>query len=58
VLAVSVHEDKVYLREMLEAGASGYVLKRAAAAELLQAVRTVGRGRRVSGPTLRRDAHH
>ena len=44
VLAMSVHEDKVYLREMLAAGASGYVLKRAAAAELLQAVRTVAGG--------------
>ena len=44
VLALSVHEDRVYLRELLEAGASGYVLKRAASAELLHAVRTVTAG--------------
>jgi DNA-binding NarL/FixJ family response regulator len=44
VLALSVHEDKSYLRQMLEAGASGYVLKRAAADELIRAVRTVAAG--------------
>ena len=32
VLALTVHEDRGYLRLMLDAGASGYVLKRAAAA--------------------------
>jgi two-component system response regulator NreC len=41
VIALSVHEDRVYLRELFEAGASGYVVKRAAADELLHAIRTV-----------------
>src|SRR4051812_49874970 len=41
VLALTVHEDKSYLRLLLEAGAAGYVLKRAAAGELVQAIRAV-----------------
>jgi DNA-binding NarL/FixJ family response regulator len=41
VLALSVHEDTGYLRRMLEAGAAGYVLKRAAAETLILAIRTV-----------------
>lgn len=44
VLALTVHEDKSYLRELLEAGASGYVLKRAAGDELIQAIRAVSTG--------------
>jgi two-component system response regulator NreC len=44
VLALTVHEDRSYLQELFEAGASGYVLKRAAADELLEAIRTVAAG--------------
>jgi DNA-binding NarL/FixJ family response regulator len=44
VLALSVHEDKSYLRSLLQAGASGYVLKRSAADDLIQAIRTVADG--------------
>jgi DNA-binding NarL/FixJ family response regulator len=44
VLALTVHEDKGYLRRLLEAGAAGYVLKRAAAEELHRAIRTVASG--------------
>lgn len=44
VLALTVHEDKSYLRELLEAGASGYVLKRAAAEDLIRAIRLVAGG--------------
>lgn len=44
VLALTVHEDRGYLRLMLEAGAGGYVLKRAAAADLIQAIRAVSVG--------------
>ena len=44
VLALTVHEDRGYLRMMLEAGAAGYVLKRAAAVELVQAIRAVPAG--------------
>jgi DNA-binding NarL/FixJ family response regulator len=44
VLALSVHEDTGYLRKLLEAGASGYVLKRSAADTLIQAIRMVAAG--------------
>ena len=44
VLALTVHEDKGYLRQLLEAGAAGYILKRAAAEELIRAIRTVAEG--------------
>jgi DNA-binding NarL/FixJ family response regulator len=52
VLALTVHEDKGYLRLLLEAGASGYVLKRAAAEELIHAIRTVAGGGVYLDPAL------
>jgi DNA-binding NarL/FixJ family response regulator len=44
VLGLSMHEDASYVREMVDAGASGYILKRAAGAELIDAIRAVGAG--------------
>jgi DNA-binding NarL/FixJ family response regulator len=44
VLVLTVHEDRNYLREVLEAGALGYMLKRAGAEELIQAIRATARG--------------
>ena len=44
VLALTVHEDRGYVREMLTAGADGYLLKRAAAAELIATLRAVKGG--------------
>jgi DNA-binding NarL/FixJ family response regulator len=44
VLALTLHEDEGYLRQLLQAGASGYILKRAAAEELTLAIRTVAAG--------------
>jgi two-component system response regulator NreC len=41
ILAVTIHDDQAYLLQMLDAGADGYLPKRAAAAELVSAVRTV-----------------
>ena len=52
VLALTVHEDKGYLRQLLEAGAAGYVLKRAAAEELIRAIRTVAGGGVYLDPAL------
>jgi DNA-binding NarL/FixJ family response regulator len=52
VLALTVHEDKGYLRLLLESGASGYVLKRAAAEELIHAIRTVAAGGVYLDPSL------
>lgn len=44
VMALTVEEDESYVHRLLQAGASGYVLKRAAAEELTQAIRTVAAG--------------
>jgi DNA-binding NarL/FixJ family response regulator len=44
VLLLSMHEDERYFFEGLEAGAAGYVLKRAADTDLINAVRTVAAG--------------
>src|SRR5947209_14796539 len=48
VLALTVHEDRGYLQRLLQAGASGYLLKRAAADDLIHAIRALARG----GPYL------
>lgn len=52
VLALTVHEDKGYLRQLLAAGAVGYVLKRAAAVELVHAIRVVAGGGVYLDPSL------
>ena len=44
VLALTRHGEKGYLHQMLDSGASGYVLKQAPAGELITALRTVFRG--------------
>jgi len=44
VLILSMHEEERYLFEALKAGASGYVLKRAADRELIEAIHAVERG--------------
>ncbi len=44
VLMLSMHDDEHYLFEALKAGAAGYVLKREADADLVNALRAVERG--------------
>ncbi len=44
VLALTMHDDESYLRQVLKGGGSGYVLKRAADTELLSAIRAVHEG--------------
>ena len=44
VLALTMHEDEQYFFEMLHAGASGYIPKRAAPDDLVSAVRVVSEG--------------
>lgn len=48
----SVHEDAAYLRQMLEIGASGYVLKRSASESLLAAIRQVAGGAAYLDPAM------
>ncbi len=52
VLALTIHEDEEYFFKMLEAGASGYVPKRAAPEELLAAIRTAASGEVYIYPSL------
>lgn len=52
VLALSMHKDSVYVREILRAGASGYLLKEAIDHDLLTAVRAVARGQGYLSPEV------
>ncbi len=52
ILVLTVHEDRGYSRELLEAGASGYVLKRATAGELIEAIRQVASGKVYVDPRI------
>jgi DNA-binding NarL/FixJ family response regulator len=52
VLALTVHEDCGYLQQLLQAGDSGYLIKRAAADDLIHAIRTVARGGTYLDPSL------
>ena len=52
VVALTIHEDEEYFFRMLEAGAGGYVPKRAAPEELLTAIRTAAKGEVYLYPSL------
>jgi len=52
VLVLTMHDDRGHLVRLLDAGASGYVLKRAAGDELLRAIRAVGAGESYVDPRL------
>ena len=52
VVALTIHEDKEYFFRMLDAGASGYVPKRAAPDELLTAIRAAAKGEVYLYPSL------
>ncbi len=52
VLALTMHEDTPYFFRMLQAGASGYVLKGADPSELLSAIRAVSQNKAYIFPSL------
>ncbi len=52
VLALSMHKDSVYVREILRAGARGYLLKDSVAGDLVYAVRAVARGEGYISPSV------
>lgn len=52
VIALTIHEDEQFFFEMLQAGASGYVPKRAAPEDLLNAIRIVHNGEIYIYPVL------
>jgi len=52
IVTLTRHGDDAYLQELLRAGVSGYVLKRSAPTELLQAIRAVAAGGQYLDSTL------
>lgn len=52
VLALSAYDDDPYVWGLLEAGASGYVLKTAESRELISAIRAVAAGRSALDPAI------
>jgi len=54
VIALTMHEDESYVFKLLRAGAAGYVLKRAAAQDLVQAVRAAAKGEAFLYPSVAR----
>jgi DNA-binding NarL/FixJ family response regulator len=56
ILILSQYEDREYVRRLLKAGVSGYVLKKSAGSELANAIRAVSRGGLVLDPEVARTA--
>lgn len=52
VIALTAHDDRAHLTRLLQAGASGYVLKQGAADELVKAIRMVAAGATYVDPML------
>jgi DNA-binding NarL/FixJ family response regulator len=56
ILVLTQYEDREYVTRFLKVGAAGYVLKKAAGAELASAIRSVSRGGLVLDPQVAREA--
>jgi DNA-binding NarL/FixJ family response regulator len=52
ILTLTRHTDDGYLRQLISAGANGYVLKQSAPSELINAIRSVGSGRSFLDPSV------
>ncbi len=52
VLALSMHKDSVYVREILRAGARGYLLKDSGDTDLVAAVRAIAKGEGYISPAV------
>ena len=52
VLILTMHDDRAHLTRLMEAGAAGYVVKRAASEDLVRAIRAVGAGESYVEPRL------
>ena len=46
VVALSIHSERVYVEAMLDAGASGYVVKNSLARHLVSAIQSIAAGKR------------
>ncbi len=58
VLLLTVHEDAALLREAIQAGAAGYIIKRAVEAELINAIRSAAAGDLYIHPSMTRSLLH
>ena len=56
IVVLSQYADPEYVKRALKSGASGYVLKKAAGADLVSAIRAAHRGGLVLDPEVARDA--
>ena len=56
VLALSIHSDRQFVKEMLDAGAAGYLLKNDAPEELVKAIEIVNKGDMFLSPAITRAA--
>jgi two-component system response regulator NreC len=54
ILILTLHEDEAMLKEAIKAGASGYILKRAAESELISAIQIILRGDMYVDPSMLR----
>ena len=52
VVVLTMHDNEEYVSQILAAGASGYVLKRAASSELVTAIRAVAAGQSYLSPAV------
>jgi DNA-binding NarL/FixJ family response regulator len=52
ILALSAHEERVYVDQMLASGAAGYVVKRVTTDELVRAIRMVAAGEMFVDPSI------
>ena len=52
ILVLTVHEDRAYLRRLLDAGVAGYLVKRSAADELIRAIHAVAAGGTYLDPAI------
>jgi DNA-binding NarL/FixJ family response regulator len=54
VIALTMHEEEPYVLEVLKAGADAYIVKRSAAADLVNAIRAVMQGQAILDPVVTR----
>jgi two-component system response regulator NreC len=54
LVVLTMHDDEAYLRQFLQIGAAGYIVKKAADTELVDAIRAVHRGESFIHPSLTR----
>ncbi len=55
ILILTIHEDKALLREAIKSGASGYILKKAAEADLIAAIQMILNGDTYVDPSMIRE---